>query len=124
MFPAERIKLLRESKDISQIDLCKVLLIGQSTMSEYENGVRQPPVSVLIKIADYFGVSIDYLAGRTNIKITVDDLQEQLVTKSGKKLSIKKLLHLDTDEKEAIIDLENIFHKHTVLCMEKQAKSK
>lgn len=57
VFPAERIKSLREGKNISQLKLAKDLLIGQSTMSEYESGIKQPPVSVLINIADYFDVS-------------------------------------------------------------------
>lgn len=115
MFPAERIRLLRESLNISQINLAKDLLIGQSTMSEYERGVKEPPISVLVKIADYFGVSLDYLTGRSNIKVTVDSLQEKLGAQSGKKIAISDLINLDLDEKEAIIDLINIFNKHNKL---------
>ncbi len=85
MFPAARIKKLRESKNISQGKIAKDLLIGQSTMSEYENEVKQPPISVLIKIADYFDVSLDYLTGRTSIKTTASTIREKLITESGKK---------------------------------------
>lgn len=112
MFPAERIKELRELKEITQTELARSLLIGRSTMSEYENGVKQPPVDVLIKMADFFGVSLDYLAGRTNIKFTVDTLQKKLVTQSGNMISIDKLVHLKEDEKELIGAAIQAFHKY------------
>ncbi|MCI8619061.1 MAG: helix-turn-helix transcriptional regulator [Oscillospiraceae bacterium] len=111
LYPAERIRLLRENKNISQKKLAEDLLIGQSTMSEYENGIKQPPLSVLIKIADYFGVSLDYLAGRTNIKPTIDLLQENLSVRPGKTIAVDDLVHLGTDEKEAIRSLIDIFKK-------------
>mgnify|MGYP002562962682 CR=1 FL=1 len=114
LFPAKRIKELRENMNVSQGKLANDLLIGQSTMSEYENGVKQPPISVLIKIADYFNVSLDYLTGRTNVKTTIDNLQEKLITESGKKININDLLNLDSEEKEALIDLIKIFKKHNL----------
>jgi len=55
LFPAERIRELRELKEITQTELASRLLIGKSTMSEYETGVKQPPVAVLSIIADFFG---------------------------------------------------------------------
>ena len=41
---------------------------NQNTISRYENGEREPSISDLIKIADYFGVSLDYLVGRSDIR--------------------------------------------------------
>lgn len=111
MFPAERIKMLRENREISQIKLAKDLLIGQSTMSEYESGVKQPPVSVLSKMADYFDVSLDYLAGRTNIKISIEKLHKQLSTRFGE-VSINDLFNLQDDEKEAIWILIQTYKKY------------
>ena len=74
-------------------------------MSEYENGIKQPPLSILSKIADYFNVSLDYLAGRSTIKITIDALQEKLTTQSDDKISIDDLINLKEDEKEVIYNL-------------------
>lgn len=124
MFPAERIKELRENMNVSQSKLANDLLIGQSTMSEYENGVKQPPISVLIKIADYFNVSLDYLTGRTNIKMTISTLQDKLVTESGNKMSIRDIIQLDSDEKEAIINLIKLFNKTKISLGDKKIKRK
>ena len=124
LFPAERIKELRENINVSQSKLANDLLIGQSTMSEYENGVKQPPISVLIKIADYFNVSLDYLAGRTNIKMTIPTLQDKLVTESGNKVSISDIIQLDSNEKEAIINLIKLFNKNKTLLGDKKIKRK
>ena len=74
-------------------------------MSEYENGIKQPPLSILSKIVDYFNVSLDYLAGRSTIKITIDALQEKLATQSDDKISIDDLINLKEDEKEVIYNL-------------------
>lgn len=61
-----RIKELRKSKNISQIKLGIDLNMSQNTISRYETGEREPSISDLIRIADYFGVSVDYLIGRTD----------------------------------------------------------
>ena len=61
-----RIKTLREEARLSQIDLAKVLHIGNTTISQYESGVRVPSDSIKIAIAQYFGVSLDYLMGETD----------------------------------------------------------
>ena len=58
---AQKIKELREQKGISQAELARDLDITQSTVGNWESDVRKPPASKLIKIADYFGVSTDYL---------------------------------------------------------------
>ncbi len=61
-----RLKELRENKGISQIKLALDLSINQNSISRYETGVREADYKTLIKIADYFDVSIDYLLERTN----------------------------------------------------------
>lgn len=62
---AERLKELREKYGIFQSELAKVLNVTSQAISNYEAGKREPQISELIKIAEYFGVSIDYLVGRT-----------------------------------------------------------
>lgn len=60
-----RIRDLRRKKGISQLRLATDLNTTQNTISRYETGEREPGIEELIKIADYFGVSVDYLIGRT-----------------------------------------------------------
>lgn len=52
-------------KGISQLRLATDLNTTQNTISRYETGEREPGIDELIKIADYFNVSVDYLIGRT-----------------------------------------------------------
>lgn len=61
-----RIKDLREDADMRQIDLANAVGIDQRTISNYETGKTYPDSFSLIKLADYFNVSIDYLVGRTD----------------------------------------------------------
>ena len=61
-----RLKALREDRDITQKTLSEYLNIRQNTYSQYENGQRQLPIDVLIKLAEYFGTSTDYILGLTD----------------------------------------------------------
>ncbi|GMQ58959.1 hypothetical protein AN1V17_33560 [Vallitalea sediminicola] len=66
---SERLKLLRKNKNLSQKDLAKTLNISPSTIGMYEQGRRQPDTKTLQHIANYYGVSIDYLLGQTDNSI-------------------------------------------------------
>ena len=57
---------IREDRDIKQREVADILGVSQNTYSQYENGVIALTAEVLIKLADYYGVSIDYLLDRTN----------------------------------------------------------
>ena len=61
-----RMKLLREQHNLSQTDLAKILNISRQSYNFYENEKRDPDTTMLIRIADFFNVSLDYLLGRTN----------------------------------------------------------
>ena len=61
-----RLRELRRAKGISQLKLAMDLNTSQNTISRYETGEREPGINELIKLADYFHVSVDYLIGRTN----------------------------------------------------------
>lgn len=63
-----KIRDLREDRDLSQKALAEYLQIHQTTYSDYELGRLNVPVNVLHRLADYYGVSIDYLLGRTQRK--------------------------------------------------------
>lgn len=61
----ERIRGLREDRDLKQADLAKLLNCTQVCYSNYETGKRDIPTEVLIRLAEFYGTSIDYLLGRT-----------------------------------------------------------
>mgnify|MGYP004489382523 CR=1 FL=1 len=61
-----RLKELRKQKHISQIKLAMDLSVSQNTISRYEQGEREAGYDMLVKIADYFNVSVDYLLERTD----------------------------------------------------------
>lgn len=63
------IRAIREDNDTTQQEMAKLLNISQNTYSQYETGKIEWTASTLVKIADYFGVSIDYLLDRTKNKM-------------------------------------------------------
>lgn len=69
----ERIAQLRKNRNMSQFQLAKTLDIATSTLGMYETNKRKPNMEMLEKLADFFGVSIDYLLGReTSDKSDID----------------------------------------------------
>lgn len=63
-----RLKELREDSDITQSVIAQYLHIKQNTYSQYENGQRQIPIDVLIKLAKYYNVSADYILELTDCR--------------------------------------------------------
>ena len=63
-----RLKDLREDSDLTQEALANYLQIKQNTYSQYESGKRQIPLELLIALAHYYGTSLDYIVGLTDIK--------------------------------------------------------
>ena len=91
----EKLKELRKSKGISLKELGNVIGVAESTMSLYENGKREPDYETLLKIAEYFGVTVDYLLRGKEEERMPEELI--ILNRSAKKMSpekIKKLLEL------------------------------
>lgn len=65
---SERLKALRREKGISAEELACDLEINKSTISRYENGKTEPYLPIVLKIAQYFDVSLDWIAGISNIR--------------------------------------------------------
>ncbi len=63
-----RLKDLREDSDLKQKEIAEYLHIKQNTYSQYENGQRQLPIEILIKLSEYYKVSTDYILGLTDKK--------------------------------------------------------
>ena len=64
----QRIQDLRTDADMSQKQLSEILHISQRSYSHYETGSRNIPVEMLIRLANYYDISVDYLVGRTDKK--------------------------------------------------------
>lgn len=62
----KRIRDLREDRDLKQKDLAEFLQCTQVCYSYYENGQRDIPTDILIKLSEFYNTSIDYLLGQTN----------------------------------------------------------
>jgi transcriptional regulator with XRE-family HTH domain len=63
-----RIRDLREDRDLTQKQISDYLMCDQSLYSKYEREERSLPLELAGKLADFYGVSMDYLTGRTNVK--------------------------------------------------------
>lgn len=94
-----RIKELRTAKSMSMAQISKELNIPYTTYVNYEKGKREPNSEMLIKIANYFNVTVDYLIGRTdkiNENATIENydgkyLIDLLTNKLGRKPTTKEM---------------------------------
>ena len=73
-----RIKLLREEKNIYQKDLAKLLNVSIPAINYYENEKRAMDTKTALTLAEYFGVSVDYLLGKTDIRNNIDDSNKRV----------------------------------------------
>ncbi len=76
---SNNLRVLRKLRHLTQEELAQELNTTRSCISNYENGKRQPDSDIIHLIADYFDVSVDYLLGRSSIKMSLrseEELQE------------------------------------------------
>lgn len=81
-----RIRALREDRDLRQIDVAKATNIDQQTLSNYETGKTNPDSFAIIKLAEFFGVTCDYLLGVSERNLLnsdevlneIDDIKKRL----------------------------------------------
>lgn len=62
----QRLRLLRESVRLSQAKLAEIIEVSQASINRYENDLSSPTPETLVRYADYFDVSLDYIFGRTD----------------------------------------------------------
>ena len=62
----KRLRDLREDRDLKQRQIAELLSVGQTTYSRYESGELDIPSAALIKLADFYDVSVDYILGRVD----------------------------------------------------------
>lgn len=68
MFYYRRVRDLREDSDKTQRDIAQILNMQTTVYQRYERGERELPLWAAIKLADYYGVSLDFLVGRSDVK--------------------------------------------------------
>lgn len=64
----ERLKTLLEERDMTQVELSRLLHLGKSTISQYISGARNPDIETLKAVAEFFSVSTDFLLGRSSVR--------------------------------------------------------
>lgn len=101
----QRLKILREEKGLKQIDIANILGVGRTTYTQYETEKSEPDLATVAKLADFFGVSIDYLLGKTDIRTPKED--ELIKSLFGDNPELFELLKRFTERE----DLKNILIK-------------
>lgn len=100
----KNLKTLRQQKGVSQQLLADFVLVSQQSINKYENHKVEPDIDTIVKIADYFDVSVDYLIGRTDVKHSAEKLNYNDLNISESKM-INKFRALNDNQKECIINL-------------------
>ena len=100
----ERLRALREHQEMSQLEVAKKLDIMQNTYSRYERGIREPE-----KIANFFGVSIDYLLGNDDPSLEDDLADLENILMNGR-YTIYAHFPSD-DEREMLRDLLRVLYR-------------
>lgn len=104
-----RLKLLRLEKEESQLTLAKYLNVTLQTISNYETEKRDMSPDTIIKLANYFGVSTDYLLGNSDVREPVDINKVQFANNVG--LDTEGLTDRDIEELKAQIEFKRKYNK-------------
>ena len=108
----ERLKMLRSARGVLQKDIAAFLGIDRTTYVKYEKGVSEPSIETLLKLADYFGVSVDFLLGREN-----EDAKKEIAALPDDDLNfeiIKLLTELSPETREMALKILQTLKDHEV----------
>ena len=101
---AERLRNLRMRRDIKQYQLADAVGVSARTIRNYEAGIQYPDYLVLLKITDYFNISVEYLAGKTKSLMTVQEIEKGLKV-GNQSIHYDDIVHLKDEDKKLIIML-------------------
>lgn len=102
---SERLKEIREENGYTQQELAETLHLTPSSVSHYENGTRQPNVEILIEMANYLDISIDYLLGFSIANIPPSQMKKSYYKSLENGKLIERLLRLDTNHRQILISV-------------------
>ncbi|MGN0171735.1 MAG: helix-turn-helix domain-containing protein [Acutalibacteraceae bacterium] len=113
------LKQLREDAGLSQAQLAKIIGVSQSTIGMWESGKNKPEHSYLLKLSEYFNVSIDYLVGKSDIKemIAADEDEElaeyleELKHNEGMRMLFKAAKGAKKEDYKSMVDMIEIMKK-------------
>lgn len=115
-----RLKKLREESDYTQLQLSGMLNIGNVSLSQYENGTRTPDIDTIVKIAEFYDVTTDYLLGRTNdpqgnieteeetpyyINDDAREMAQEIYENPELRILFDASRNLETDDIKAVVDI-------------------
>lgn len=75
----ENLKKLRKNCNLSQQKLADILHVSQQSIYKYENDITSPDLETLVRMADYFDTSIDYIVGYTDISHKIEPVTENML---------------------------------------------
>lgn len=100
----ERLKKLRQSRNLSQQKLAEEFHISQQSIWKYENGISEPDIDTLLCLANYFNVSVDYLVGNSDIPEKADLITEQQLS-SDESILIQRFRLLSAETQHLVYEL-------------------
>ena len=95
-------QLLKETKT-TQPTIAEAIGVSRQAIGQWKEGNTVPDIVDFIKVADYFGVSLDYLAGKTEVKAPAKESERQIIQAMSEALSImeKQIIKMHSDEQES-----------------------
>lgn len=106
---------LRQDRSLTQEQLAKILFVSKGTISNYENGIHFPDIEKLLALADYFGVTTDFLLGRATANISPDVLDEAIFPGVTVGAFINDIHKLSPDRKKALQVITRDMHLSMLL---------
>lgn len=106
----ERLRTIRKSKNLYQKDIAEYLGINRTTYVKYETGASEPDLHTVSKLADYFGVTVDYLLGREEPKEEL--ISPPLDGSPTKQAILDRLDLLSDDQLNAVLAFITVLQDH------------
>ncbi len=94
IFYLKKLRELRQKRKLTQEEMSKILNLGSTTYKNYENNITEPNISTLIKLADFYHVSLDELVGRPT------NLINKMVLTEREQSIIEKVLNMNNKQQE------------------------
>lgn len=98
----ERLKTIREKRNITQIRLSVGVSVSQETISAYESGKAMPSADTLVKLADFLNTSTDYLLGRIKDDTPLNQISNEIVDKQLTEL-LNNYARLNNSQKKDLV---------------------
>lgn len=117
---SERLKKLRSEQKITQKELAKLIGYGQSTVAAWETSTREPNIQQLLKVAEYFKVSIDYLLGNNDNRLIAKNPNMMEVYPNEREM-IKKYRQMPPTEQRMICKMLDVKHYLDDMPLERNA---